>query len=103
MMCIVLIITGCQKEVVLTQLQFVGVMDAPSIPYGSNFNILEGITVVGDDGLDYTEFITYETTATVSTAGLLDTYTPGEAMISYNVQVGLISATKWRYIYVLEA
>lgn len=103
MTCMVFMMTGCQKEVVLTQLQFVGMTDAPNIPYGSKFNIFEGITVIGDDGLDYTRYITYETTATVSTSGLLDTFTPGEAMISYSVKVGLISATKWRYIYVLQA
>lgn len=100
---VLMAVTGCEKEVVLTELQFVGMVDTPNIPYGSTFNVYDGITVVGNDGLDYSEYIRFETTATVSDTGLLDTLTPGEAMINYTVQVGLISASKWRYIYVLEA
>jgi len=98
----VLILAGCQEEAKLSRITFAGTSDKMDIAYNSEFNVLAGVTATGDDGVDYTDQITYVTTATVSSTHMLDTQAVGAVAIKYVVTVGEFVAEKWRYLTVLN-
>ena len=98
----VLILAGCQDEAKLSRITFAGTSDKMDIAYNSEFNVLAGVTATGDDGVDYTNQITYVTTATVSSTHMLDTQAVGAVAIKYVVTVGEFVAEKWRYLTVLN-
>ncbi|MCU0104837.1 hypothetical protein N7603_04120 [Acholeplasma vituli] len=97
-----MILTGCKPKIELTTITLNGVSDVLSIPYGSYFNVLDGITANGDDLKDYTAYLTFETEANVSETGILDTTISGQQMILYRVRFGEFDVSKWRYLYVLQ-
>ena len=90
----VLILAGCQEEAKLSRITFAGTSDKMDIAYNSEFNVLAGVTATGDDGVDYTNQITYVTTATVSSTHMLDTQAVGAVAIKYVVTVGEFVAEK---------
>lgn len=73
-----------------------------TIDFGSEFNVLNGVTVVGDDTKDYTDKVTYTSTATISATHMLDTTVSGTVTINYRVSVGEIVGTKTRTITVRD-
>lgn len=95
------LLVGCQETKKLTRITWTGTDDVMNIEFGSEFNILTGVTAVGDDEVDYTSQITFNTTAKV-TNNLLDTETVGKIAIKYTVKVGDFVADKWRYLEVLN-
>lgn len=58
------------------------------------------MTAKGDDGKDYTDKITYTSTATISSTGLLDTKAVGAVAVKYTVKIGDLVADTWRYLTV---
>lgn len=85
----------------LTAITFSGILDGTqTIAYESEFNVLQGVTATGNNGVDYTAQITYTTTASVSSSHMLDTTKAGNVAIRYQVTVGSLVAQKWRYINV---
>lgn len=98
-----LILIACDDEKQLTEITLNGVDNVTSIEFDTEFNILTGVTAVGDDGKDYTELITFSTTsAAISEDGTLDTKVPGEHMVRYRVTVGEVETLKWRSFKVDE-
>lgn len=73
-----------------------------TIDFGSEFNVLNGVTVVGDDQKDYSSKVTYTSTATISATHMLDTTVSGTVTITYRVSEGEIVGTKIRTITVRE-
>jgi len=83
---------------VLTSITFAGISDL-TVAYESEFNVLAGITAMGNDGVDYTSSITYTSLSTI-TGGLLDTTKIQIHGIRYEVRIGTVVAQRWRYITV---
>lgn len=98
----VVALVACQEEAKLTKITFTGATDVSDIAYGAEFNILTGIKAIGDDNKDYTDKITFQSTATISATGVLDTETVGVAAVKYIVTVGNVTGEKWRYLTVLN-
>jgi len=83
---------------VLTSITFSGVDDV-TLDFEEEFNVLTGVTALGNDGVDYTADITYTSTSTIS-SDLLDTTSVGNHAIRYTVAVNDIVAQRWRYVTV---
>lgn len=98
----VVTLVACKEEAKLTKITFTGATDVSDIAYGSEFNVLTGIKAIGDDNKDYTDQITFQSTATISESGVLDTQIVGVAAIKYIVTVGNVTGEKWRYLTVLN-
>lgn len=95
------VLASCKQttpEVTLTSITISGADDV-TLDFDATFNVLTGVTALGNDGVDYTSSITYTTTATV-TNDLLDTTKVGVAAIRYDVRVDDIVAQRWRYVTV---
>lgn len=88
-----------EKELTLFHIFF---NDNVTIDFGSEFNVLNGVTAVGDDYKDYSDKVTYTSTATISATHMLDTTVSGVVTINYRVSVGTIVATKTRTITVRD-
>ena len=98
-----LFLAACKEEPTpepeLTAITFAGVDDV-TLDFATEFNVLTGVTATGNDGVDYTSQMTYNTTATVSETHMLDTTKVGVHGIRYEVKVGTLTAQRWRYITV---
>ncbi|MFH1693880.1 MAG: carbohydrate binding domain-containing protein [Bacillota bacterium] len=88
-----------EPEVVLSSITFSGADDV-TLAFDANFNVLTGVTALGNDGVDYTADITYTTTSDVLAGDLLDTTKVGNHAIRYEVRVEDVVAQRWRYITV---
>lgn len=74
-----------EKELILT---FSGADDV-TLEYNEEFNVLEGVKVIGSDEKDYSEHIIYKSTAPIDPeTHLLDTSKSGEYLIRYECKVG---------------
>lgn len=93
---------GCKPNLKLNSIRLSGTNDVLNIPMGSYFNVLQGVIATGDNQKDYTKYVTFETDATVSLTGILDTTETKTVILLYKVQVGKIEASKWRYLGVTE-
>ena len=76
--------------------------DNVTIDFGSEFNVLSGVTAVGNDYKEYTDKVTYTSTATISATHMLDTTVSGTIKITYRVAVGTVVGTKERTITVRD-
>ena len=95
-----LFLVACNKTTELTSITFSGA-DNVTLDFDATFNVLEGVTALGNDGVDYTDQITYVSTSDI-TDDLLSTTATGNHAIPYNVYVGEFLAQTWRYITVNE-
>lgn len=86
-------------EVVLTSITINGATDI-TLDFEQPFNIYTGVTAIGNDDVDYTDDITYVSTATISATGDLDTTKTGTVLIRYEVRVGELLAQRNRYVTV---
>lgn len=84
----------------LTSISFAGV-DHDEIPFGSDYNVLTGVTATGNEGTDFTDLITFQTLGAVSSDGVLDTSIPGITAVRYEVRYEDILLQHWRNITVL--
>ncbi len=83
----------------LTSITFSGIADG-EVAYGSVFDVFEGVTAIGNNGVDYTDVMTV-TSLTVAD-GLLDTTKVQEHGLRYEVRIGEdFLQQQWRYITVL--
>jgi uncharacterized protein YxeA len=80
----------------------ISLTDNTMIDYGSVFNVLSGVSAVGDDAMNYTSQITYSSTATISATHLLDTTVSGVFTIQYTVTVGSIVGQRTRTVTVKD-
>ncbi|MCF7930529.1 MAG: carbohydrate binding domain-containing protein [Acholeplasmataceae bacterium] len=95
-------LASCEKtpEVpTLTSITISGTADV-TLDFEEEFNILQGVTALGNDDVDYTADITYVTTSAVLAGDMLDTTKTGAHAIRYEVSVDGIVAQTWRYITV---
>ena len=98
-------LASCKEEPIptpepeLTAITFAGADDV-TLDFGTEFNVLTGVTATGNDSVDYTSVMTYNTTATVSETHMLDTTKVGVHGIRYEVKVDTFTAQRWRYITV---
>jgi len=95
-------VASCEKTpepTALTSIVISGASDA-TLAFEADFNILTGVTALGNDGVDYTADITYVTTSAVLDGDMLDTTKTGAHAIRYEVAVDQIVAQHWRYITV---
>ncbi|PKK96649.1 MAG: hypothetical protein CVV58_05290, partial [Tenericutes bacterium HGW-Tenericutes-3] len=83
----------------LTSIVISGANDA-TLDFEADFNILTGVTALGNDGVDYTADLTYVTTSAVLDGDQLDTTKTGAHAIRYEVSVSGVTAQRWRYITV---
>lgn len=60
-----------ESELELTRITIL-LTDNSMIDYGSGFNVLGGLSAVGDDAVNYTSQITYTSTASISATHMLD-------------------------------
>ncbi len=95
-----LFLVACNKTTELTSITISGA-DNVTLDFQATFNVLDGVTALGNDGVDYTDQITYVSTSDI-TDDLLDTTATGNHAIQYNVSVGEVLAQTWRYITVSE-
>jgi hypothetical protein len=73
------------------------------LDFDTPFNIFTGVTATGNNGVDYTSQMAFNTTSTaISPDGTLDTKNVGVHAVRYIVTVGTLVATRWRYITVNE-
>lgn len=95
-----LFLVSCKKkELILT---FSGADDV-TLEYEEEFNVLEGVKVIGNDGKDYSEHITYSSTGNIDPeTHLLDTTVTGSFFIKYECIVGDAKAVKNRTVTVKE-
>jgi hypothetical protein len=87
------------EVVELTSIVISGADDV-TLEFDTDFNILTGVTAVGNDGVDYTADLTYVTTAAVLAGDKLDTTKVGAKAIRYEVSASGVTAQHWRYITV---
>jgi hypothetical protein len=94
---------ACKEEVTpLTAITFSGADDV-TVDFDAPFNVLDGVKAVGNNGVDYSDQITYSHVATtVITDDVLDTKLAGEHMIKYEVEVDGILSQKFRKITVKQ-
>ena len=83
----------------LSSIAFSGVGDV-TLDYDEAFNVKTGVTALGNDSVDYTSSITWQSLATISTTGDLDTTIDGIFLVKYVVQVDTFKAEYNRYITV---
>ncbi|MEF3692626.1 MAG: carbohydrate binding domain-containing protein, partial [Acholeplasmataceae bacterium] len=92
---------ACGKEP-LTAITFSGADDV-TVDFEASFNVLDGVTATGNNGVDYTDMITYTHVATtIITDDVLDTTVAGEHMIKYEVEVDGILSQKFRKVTVKQ-
>lgn len=84
---------------VLSTITFSGANDV-TIAFEAEFNVLTGVTATGNDGLSYTNIITYVSTSDISATHMLDTTKTGVHAIRYEAKVGTVTAQRWRYVTV---
>lgn len=67
---------------------FSGVDDV-TVEFDSDFDLLDGVSAVGNDGVDYTDYVTFSTIAHLDSedSNKLDTTYQGESKINYKVVV----------------
>jgi hypothetical protein len=90
-----------ESELELTRIT-ISLTDNSMIDYGSEFNVLSGVSAVGDDAVIYTSQITYTSTATISATHMLDTTVSGVFTIQYTVTVGSIVGQRTRTVTVKD-
>ncbi len=90
-----------ESELELTRIT-ISLTDNSMIDYGSEFNVLSGVSAVGDDAVNYTSQITYTSTASISATHMLDTTVSGVFTIQYTVTVGSIVGQRTRTVTVKE-
>lgn len=101
-----LVLVACNKTT-LTSIEIKGIEDV-ELENGEKFNILDGVTAVGDDDKDYTERITFSTTSSQVNleTGEVNTSIPGEIKVRYEVRIevgeDIVLAQPWRTITVLR-
>jgi len=100
--CCAFLLVACDREPTLKTLTFYDVTDI-TVEYEAEFNVLDGISVKGNDDVDYSEHITYTSLATIdSTTNLLDTTETGTFLIKYEIEVGELKASKNRMVTVSD-
>ena len=105
MLVAVFTLIACGEEEVpidtpLTAITFAGA-DNVTLDFEEEFNVLDGVTATGNNGVDYTDQITYSHVATtIITDDVLDTTVTGNHIIKYEVEVEGILAQKFRTITV---
>ncbi|HBD74650.1 MAG TPA: hypothetical protein DC003_03685, partial [Acholeplasmataceae bacterium] len=94
-------LASCETEPTLTEIVVSGIEDI-SVDNGATFNVLDGVTALGNDGVDYTDQITLVTTSSAvnTETGALDTLQAGVHFVRYEVRVGDIIAQYSRNITV---
>lgn len=93
---------ACDKTDPLTAITFSGADDV-TVDFEAPFNVLDGVKATGNNGVDYTDEITYTHVATtVITNDVLDTKLSGEHMLKYEVNVDGILSQKFRKITVKQ-
>ncbi|MGB0417917.1 MAG: carbohydrate binding domain-containing protein, partial [Acholeplasmataceae bacterium] len=94
-------LASCETEPTLTEIVVSGIEDI-SVDNGATFNVLDGVTALGNDGVDYTDQITLVTTSSAvnTETGALDTLQAGVHFVRYEVRVGDIVAQYSRNITV---
>lgn len=101
MLLAVFTLVACKDdEVELTAITFGGVDDV-TLDFEAEFNVLEGVTATGNNGVDYSSEITYShVETTIVTDDVLDTTVTGPHAIKYEVEVEGILAQKFRMVTV---
>lgn len=93
---------ACDKTEPLTAITFSGADDV-TVEFEAPFNVLDGVTATGNNGVDYSDMITYTHVATtVITNDVLDTKLAGDHMIKYEVNADGILSQKFRKITVKQ-
>jgi hypothetical protein len=94
-------LASCETEPTLTEIVVSGIEDI-SVDNGATFNVLDGVTALGNDDVDYTDQITLVTTSSAvnTETGALDTLQAGVHFVRYEVRVGDIIAQYSRNITV---
>ncbi len=97
----VFLVSACEEleGTTLTSITFDGVDDVV-LEFEETFNVFTGVTAIGNDGQDYTDEITFESTSDISEEGDLNTTVTGEHAVRYEVRIDDIVAQHWRYITV---
>ena len=90
-----------ESELELTKIN-IFLTDNSMVDYGSEFNVLSGVSAVGDNAVIYTGQITYTSAATISATHMLDTSVSGAVTITYTVTVGNIVGQRTRTVTVKE-
>jgi hypothetical protein len=92
-------LASCGTE--LTEIVVSGIEDI-SVDNGVTYNVLDGVTATGNDGVDYTDEITLVTTSSAvnTSTGALDTLQAGVHFVRYEVRVEGIVAQYSRNITV---
>ena len=83
-------LTACKPgdETGLTAIVLSGIADK-EVTVGDAFNALTGITALGDDDVDYSEFITADSeTCVISSSGIVDTLTAKTCVIEFTAVAG---------------
>ncbi len=93
-----LVLFACTQPVELQAITISGA-DNVTLDFQEEFNVLTGVTALGNDEVDYSDQITYTSTSTI-TNDLLDTSEPGNHVIKYTVAVGEVLAEKFRTVTV---
>lgn len=102
MLLAVFTLVACDGATELSAITFAGVDDI-TLDYAEAFNVLDGVTAIGNDDVDYSDQITYSHVATtVVTDDVLDTTKAGQHTIKYSVEVEGILAEKFRFITVSD-
>jgi len=87
-------VASCEKTpetTALTSIVISGATDE-TLAFEADFNILTGVTALGNDGVDYTAEITYVTTSVLLDEDMLDTTKTAAHTIRYEVAVDQIVA-----------
>ncbi|HEY8395853.1 MAG TPA: hypothetical protein VIK96_03655, partial [Bacilli bacterium] len=101
-MFLALFFTACKDGDEKLTLTFSGADDV-TLEYEQEFNVLEGVRVIGSDGKDYSENITYTSLANINKdTHLLDTTQTGEITIKYECIVGEAKVVRYRKVTVNE-
>jgi uncharacterized protein YxeA len=90
-----------ESELELTRIT-ISLTDNVMVDFGSEFNVMSGVTAVGDDATLYTDQITYTSAATISATHMLDTTVSGVVTIQYTVTVGTIVGQRTRTVTVKD-
>ncbi len=86
----------------LSAITFDGVEDV-TLDFEAEFNVMDGVKATGNNGVDYTDSITYSHVArTIITDDVLDTTVTGQHAIKYEVEVEGILAQVFRMVTVKE-
>lgn len=98
---IVILMAGCQEETIeLSSLQIIGV-ENQTVYQNATVNLMDGITVIGNDGIDYSEYMVL---SSYSCGFYNDTYLHTEVSkkcdIIYTVVVGDFFVREYATIYI---